>query len=486
MESDSNVRVGLALSGGGFRAAAFHLGVLKRLEELQVIQRISLLSTVSGGSITGALYALRCARTDTGQPGSYPVDKLITEMAEFLQVNLRGHALWGTPSRLVRTAASFLIPGVRRTPLLVAEFDRRLFGNSRLPELPPWITINATNLATGKNWRFCSDRAGDFLAGATDQTESISIAEAVGASAAYPGLTDPYPFRTRWEELRGDLLDHRWQRPSPRPGGGWSAWRDRHGRSSGRVVMPLVDGGIYDNDGTNALRGARISHAIVSTASAGDTADFAGAGFRSLLRLVGVMHARLGAASRQLSHEMTHGVHPTAVRAGLRDAATRLRKLSDPVGDLHSIANELDGYAAVGWPPRGHQFEATAPIILHRDDLARNVSAAYRQNPYDVPAAFRGVEESLVPLLAGVRTDLDALEEGVMDLLMAQGYFLTDLHLKVAMPRLVSVCTGLQDIHSAEPKWAFATEVVQRANDDPHDTAARLEAAARRSLFGRS
>ena len=50
-----NERIGLALSGGGFRAAAFHLGVLNRLEELEILQRITRVSTVSGGSITGAL-----------------------------------------------------------------------------------------------------------------------------------------------------------------------------------------------------------------------------------------------------------------------------------------------------------------------------------------------------------------------------------------------------------------------------------------------
>ena len=66
------IRIGLALSGGGFRAAAYHLGVLKRLEEFGVLASIEALSTVSGGSITGALYALRCAEHG-GAPGSYAV-----------------------------------------------------------------------------------------------------------------------------------------------------------------------------------------------------------------------------------------------------------------------------------------------------------------------------------------------------------------------------------------------------------------------------
>jgi predicted acylesterase/phospholipase RssA len=51
-------RLGLSLAGGGFRASLFHLGVLRRLAELDVLRRVEVLSTVSGGSITGALYVV--------------------------------------------------------------------------------------------------------------------------------------------------------------------------------------------------------------------------------------------------------------------------------------------------------------------------------------------------------------------------------------------------------------------------------------------
>jgi hypothetical protein len=51
----SRGKVGLALSGGGFRATLFHLGVLARLAECNVLRSVETLSTVSGGSIGGAL-----------------------------------------------------------------------------------------------------------------------------------------------------------------------------------------------------------------------------------------------------------------------------------------------------------------------------------------------------------------------------------------------------------------------------------------------
>src|SRR5215217_7183468 len=48
----------LSLSGGGYRAAAFHLGAMDLLDRLELLEKVTLLSTVSGGTITGALYAV--------------------------------------------------------------------------------------------------------------------------------------------------------------------------------------------------------------------------------------------------------------------------------------------------------------------------------------------------------------------------------------------------------------------------------------------
>lgn len=51
-------RFGLGLSGGGFRAAGFHVGVFRKLRQLKLLERIDMLSCVSGGSIAGAYLAL--------------------------------------------------------------------------------------------------------------------------------------------------------------------------------------------------------------------------------------------------------------------------------------------------------------------------------------------------------------------------------------------------------------------------------------------
>ena len=73
-------RLGLALSGGGLRAAFFHAGVLARMGDLDLLRHVRVLSTVSGGSIVGTLYYLhlqqRC-RDKEGPPTSMDSTKTI-------------------------------------------------------------------------------------------------------------------------------------------------------------------------------------------------------------------------------------------------------------------------------------------------------------------------------------------------------------------------------------------------------------------------
>jgi predicted acylesterase/phospholipase RssA len=490
------VRIGLALSGGGFRAAAFHLGVLKRLEELRVLHRVEVLSTVSGGSITGALYALRCSQRG-GTAGAYPVEELIGEMRPFLGQNLRARALFGSPWRALRALVSTVSNRTSRIGLMVDELDRQLFHGATLDQMPAWIAINATNLRTGKGWRFFRDRAGDSLMGATEQTSHIRIAEAVAASAAYPGLTDTYAFRTTWEDLTENLIsDERWARPRQSREGNPNSWRQRFGEKTGPLIVPLVDGGLYDNEGVISLRGAGVTHAIVSGVAppASDSAT----SFTPLryMRIVEVMHDRLGGATRQLAHEMTHGADPSYARKIAIEAAEALDRIAKDASvpaavtsDLREIAARVNSISAVGMPPRGHQFTASAQILLHRTDLAKNAFRSVADNPVDVPEECLGLTADLVAELSRVRTDLDALEEEVIVLLMAQGYFLTDLYVKLSMPETTpheSMPAGGWYAEDLKPTWAFAVDAVAEAKTRSTEMKARLrDASSRKLLVGR-
>src|SRR5713101_6845273 len=50
--------IGLCLSGGGYRAMLFHVGVLWRLNELGYLPKLDRISSVSGGSITAGALAV--------------------------------------------------------------------------------------------------------------------------------------------------------------------------------------------------------------------------------------------------------------------------------------------------------------------------------------------------------------------------------------------------------------------------------------------
>ncbi|RYY52705.1 MAG: patatin-like phospholipase family protein [Chitinophagaceae bacterium] len=67
--------IGLSLSGGGYRATAFHLGTLRKLQSLGILQKVDVISTISGGSITGAYYALH--KDDFDYFSSSLYDKLL-------------------------------------------------------------------------------------------------------------------------------------------------------------------------------------------------------------------------------------------------------------------------------------------------------------------------------------------------------------------------------------------------------------------------
>jgi hypothetical protein len=213
------------------------------------------------------------------------------------------------------------------------------------------------------------------------------------------------------------------------------------------------------------------------------------------MRLVDVVHNRLGAATRQLAHEMTHGMDPTAVAEEAATLAGDLRRLGDVDGvtadtrdQLCALAERAAALGRVGIPPRGHQFIASAQILLHRDDLGRNGFSAPERGGIDVPEQYRGLEPTLVAELSRVRTDLDALEPEIVDLLMAQGYFLTDLFIKLTMPELIFPDHGPRDWYDERlsPRWQIAHESVAAANANQATVAARLQHAARRvGLLGR-
>ena len=142
-------KFGLALSGGGFRASLFHIGVLASLAELGVLPHVEVISCVSGGSIIGAHYYLELQRLleQTRDAALRPEDYVgIVQRIEqtFLagvQRNIRTRVLaeWTTNLKMIFTA------GYSRTLRVGELYERELF--SRVPDgkyqgsrlVPDWL-----------------------------------------------------------------------------------------------------------------------------------------------------------------------------------------------------------------------------------------------------------------------------------------------------------------------------------------------------------
>lgn len=218
--------IGLALSGGGFRATLFHAGALLRLSEVRLLPKLARISSVSGGSIASGLLAVkwRSLAAEAFAPAS-----VIREVVEPLR------AFCGRTIDLPAVLRGLISPWRSVAEVLADEYARRLLGQKTLQELPdvPRFVFNATNLATGVDFRFSKPYAGDYRIGLIDRPE-FRIATAVAASSAFPPVLSPMDLRVDPARLRET------------PGA------DLHGRLRSDGIR-LTDGGVYDNLGLETV-----------------------------------------------------------------------------------------------------------------------------------------------------------------------------------------------------------------------------------------
>jgi hypothetical protein len=139
-------RVGLALSGGGFRAALMHAGVLSGLEDLGVVP--THISAVSGGSIIATYYALGGrprAFVDAVKTGRFNLKRELLKLHNTIRLPLPGTIPFiGYP--LSTTEFS-------RTDVQIALLRDTLFGRTTLQDVSrsalPRLMLCATDLHRG-------------------------------------------------------------------------------------------------------------------------------------------------------------------------------------------------------------------------------------------------------------------------------------------------------------------------------------------------
>ncbi|MGC9964229.1 MAG: patatin-like phospholipase family protein [Syntrophobacteraceae bacterium] len=175
--------IALALSGGGFRAALFHLGSLWRLNELGYLRKLDRISSVSGGSITSGVLALRWDKLSFTDGITLDFDeKIVKPLRDFCACSIDGPAI----------GEGALIPWKSISEVIQEKYSEHLFGKATLQDIPdvPRFVFNTTNLQTGNDFRFSKPYAGDYRLGLIPKPTTL-LSFAVAASSAFPPFLSP-------------------------------------------------------------------------------------------------------------------------------------------------------------------------------------------------------------------------------------------------------------------------------------------------------
>jgi predicted acylesterase/phospholipase RssA len=441
-------KVGVALSGGGFRASLFHIGVLARLTERGILRHVEVLSCVSGGSIIGAFYYLRLRTLLESTPDEAIrdvdyvelVSRLAHDFLDCVRQDLRGRlsesvtddwrmlaSRYSRTDRVARLLEEMFFSKVDRDPgaglwrmtdLFITPKGRERgfslrYENWLREAKVPILVLNATTLNTGHSWQFTASWMGEppsasrerldgsrrlrrvYYRDAPGANRELALATAVAASACVPGLFPPVTLKGLYEG----------------------------------IDVELVDGGVHDNQGIASLLEQDCSVILVSDAS-GQLRDFERPGRRMF-----------GVAKR------SNAVLMGRVRGSQYSDLSERRRSGTLRGLM--IVHLKKGLPA---PPRDWS-DCKEPYRIGDDVLA------YVDDP------DYGIDRCIQRVLAELRTDLDAFSDEEAFSLMATGYLMTGAELE----KLTELVPELGD---ADPQlredvtWPFAHMVERLTSGD--------------------
>ena len=394
-------KVGLALSGGGFRASLFHIGVLARLAELDMLRHVEVLSCVSGGSIIGALYYLRLRKLLEERPddkierGDYVtlVESMEEEFRKIVSTNPRMRVfgrIFGLRRRTERMGELLdlelygpveglkkgerpLLRNLKINPKGTSMFSPK-YDNWRRRNKVPILIINATTLNTGHNWQFTATFMGEspntidtevdgnerlrrmyYENEAPPPHNDIPLGRAVAASAAVPGLFRPIRLQNLYPERN----------------------------------ISLADGGVHDNQGVGGLLEQDCTVLLVSDAS-------------------GQMVSEPQPSSGEMSVLMRSNNTLMARVRELEHKDLQARKKAGLLRDFMFVHLKKD--------------LIVEPVNWKCCDFPKESIALHGALPDSDDLTGYGVRGRVQNLLSGIRTDLDAFCEAEAFALMASGY----------------------------------------------------------------
>jgi NTE family protein len=360
-ESDSGTA--LCLSGGGYRAMIFHVGVLWRLNEAGYLTQLDRVSSVSGGSITAGVLGMNWSRLgfDANGVAQNFVDHVVKPIRRLAGETIdRGAVLAGAA-----------LPFLSVSDLVAKAYRKHLYGDATLQALPdkPRIVINATNLESSSLLRFSKPYLADYRVGRIHHPE-IPLAVAVAASSAFPPVLSPSTL---------DLSDQTW---TTDPGNTLTA-------DGFRTSIRLTDGGVYDNLGLETAW-KKCRTVLVSDGGGGPLqpqenppADWA----RHTLRVLFILDSQV----RSLRKRQVIDAYKSGARSGvyvgihshlpdypLPDSITVNRAVAERLAAtptrLAAMSKQLQeelinwGYAVCDAGIRSHMISGPAPQQLPYDD----------------------------------------------------------------------------------------------------------------------
>jgi NTE family protein len=349
--------IALCLSGGGYRAMLFHVGCVIRLNELGQLRHLARVSSVSGGSITAGALAVAWPKL------TWDDRDVATNLdAEFVRPILK---FAGKTVDVPSILRGFVSPFSKVSDQVTKAYSKHLFGDRTLQDLPaagegPRFVINATNVQTGKLFRFSQPYAGDWTVGLWRKPTN-KLADAVAASSAFPPVLSPHTI-----DVSG-TFDESTKGPNATPEFTEQVW--------------LSDGGVYDNLG---LETALKQYRTILVSDGGGVKKTDPTPKRAwpthMIRILNIIDGQVRSLrKRQIIALYERGdrdgaywgiqsdiddfglADPVAITDAERDAArkvaTRLAKLDEPT--RHALVNW--GYAIADTGLRKHVFTTADP-----------------------------------------------------------------------------------------------------------------------------
>lgn len=439
---EDKFKIGLSLSGGGYRAAAYHLGTLKKLNQLGILKEVDVLSTISGGSIIGAYYCL--------QKDNFPEfeKSLYTKLQS---VGVIGHVLFSfTFLFALLFIALFLVPMfwvlftnyAWLSPIIFVVFmflllklqfiifpvskriervfDTFFYDFKTMGDLPakPALVVGTTNLNTSRLFTFSKDWMQDttyqYLKDDTGEivpvkfkAEIFPLSRAVIGSSCVPFAFTPITIDKKF-----------FVNPE---------------RDFKRVYPQLVDGGVYDNQGIHKVMQTgkyACKFRIVSDAGNKLEDDRFRNTFTLLLRTVNVFMARIKNVQmvqgiyteNTIEKEIAYISLGWDIENCIPGFINNLRNRHVPksVIEAHRLPDE--------WvhDPGRYQTEITT-------HLEKNVN--YKQIISDWP------DPAELKIARSVSTNLTRLKKAKVDALMKQASCMTELQVRLYCPGLVAQTT---------------------------------------------